>query len=41
MRDTISDHYDFEAREEVEIKGKGKMRTWILKGDIAFSELFG
>lgn len=32
MHNAISEHYDFEERKDVEIKGKGIMRTWILKG---------
>jgi class 3 adenylate cyclase len=30
MRDRLADRYRFEAREAVDIKGKGRMTTWLL-----------
>lgn len=32
MHDVVRDQFDFDPRGEIEVKGKGKMVTWILKG---------
>ena len=31
-RERLKDHFDFEARDLVEVRGKGHMKTWILLG---------
>jgi hypothetical protein len=31
MYHAVSAQYDFDERDEIEVKGKGRMRTWLLK----------
>ena len=32
VRDRLADRYDFAPRGEIEVKGRGMMRTWLLRG---------
>jgi class 3 adenylate cyclase len=37
VRDRLADRYDLVARGEIEVKGRGEMRTWLLEGRRAVS----
>jgi class 3 adenylate cyclase len=37
VRDRLADRYDLVARGEIEVKGRGRMRTWLLEGRRAVS----
>jgi class 3 adenylate cyclase len=32
VRQRLADGYDFTERGEIEVKGRGRMRTWLLEG---------
>jgi adenylate cyclase len=32
VRERLADGYDFAERGEIDVKGRGRMRTWLLEG---------